>query len=356
MPFLFVTFIGLLIVTVTSLDFFRRRFYKWFYRIHHFNWIYLIIAVIHAWTLWNYLLIGGVLYIVDKIVRLHKSIHPFRVTSIQQTDDGGHTCLVLAPLDKEFLYSAGQFGWINIPAIDPYSWHPFSIVPRRDGQIQFVIKSNGATTWTGDLLAFSSSSSSVTSFLHSRGSYLPFASINSVDGDEKRPLVEESRPSRIVGSDLRVYLDGPYGHLSISPYDYEHVILIAGGVGITPMASLFIDLGVKRPSKLVSCTLYWTVRTPEIFSTFEKEFSEIVASNPNVMNVTYIVTQSKVKVSVGNSEVRSGRLNVADELTKVTCDPKELGVFVCGPQVLVESTELASRMLECDVHSEIFEF
>ena len=35
-----------------------------------------------------------------------------------------------------------------------------------------------------------------------------------------------------------VYLDGPYGKLSVKVDDYDSLVLVAGGIGITPMASL----------------------------------------------------------------------------------------------------------------------
>ena len=35
-----------------------------------------------------------------------------------------------------------------------------------------------------------------------------------------------------------VYLDGPYGKLAVPVEEYESLVLVAGGIGITPMASL----------------------------------------------------------------------------------------------------------------------
>jgi ferredoxin-NADP reductase len=32
-------------------------------------------------------------------------------------------------------------------------------------------------------------------------------------------------------------LDGPYGHLSLTPDDYSRLLLLGGGVGITPLTS-----------------------------------------------------------------------------------------------------------------------
>ena len=36
---------------------------------------------------------------------------------------------------------------------------------------------------------------------------------------------------------LRLALDGPYGCLSILPSDYSHLLLVGGGIGVTPLTS-----------------------------------------------------------------------------------------------------------------------
>lgn len=37
------------------------------------------------------------------------------------------------------------------------------------------------------------------------------------------------------GFQPRIWVDGPYGELGLRPGDYRAVVLIAGGIGVTPM-------------------------------------------------------------------------------------------------------------------------
>jgi NAD(P)H-flavin reductase len=42
-------------------------------------------------------------------------------------------------------------------------------------------------------------------------------------------------------SDVRVYVGGPHGNLQVQPDDVDHVVLCAGGIGVTPMAAILED-------------------------------------------------------------------------------------------------------------------
>src|SRR3989338_6730676 len=62
MPILFFTWCILILIFITALNYFRRRWYEVFYYTHQLTWFYLIVALIHAWAMWNYFLFGGLLY------------------------------------------------------------------------------------------------------------------------------------------------------------------------------------------------------------------------------------------------------------------------------------------------------
>jgi predicted ferric reductase len=62
-----------------------------------------------------------------------------------------------------------------------------------------------------------------------------------------------------LGPGTRVLLDGPYGSYRLRA-DAERLVLIAGGIGITPIISLLrtaADVGDRRPFVLVYGSLHW---------------------------------------------------------------------------------------------------
>ena len=102
---------------------------------------------------------------------------------------GGVTALDLAPGDDliwgkggGFKYSAGQYLYLNVPAISSLEWHPFTISSApSDGRVTCHIKMApmGRHTFTGKLLS----------------------------------LAEVVRSGVLDASDVHVNVDGPYGEV-----------------------------------------------------------------------------------------------------------------------------------------------
>jgi 3-phenylpropionate/trans-cinnamate dioxygenase ferredoxin reductase subunit len=110
-------------------------------------------------------------------------------------------------------FDAGQFAWIKIGA-SPFVFeeHPFSVASSAEHpeRVEFTIKALGDFT----------------------------------------ELVGALRPGR------RVFLDGPYGGFTIEGHaDAEGFVMIAGGVGITPLLSMLrtlADRGDQRRHRLIA--------------------------------------------------------------------------------------------------------
>jgi len=195
-----------LIMTVSIIlaVFVRRQSYEAFYYLHQYAGIlFFVAAVWHAWGFWYYAAGGMILWLADKLTRLYKGSSECRLVSIEQSGS-----VVRIQLDApSFDHSAGQYAFINIPAIDEWQWHPFTIASAPSSPFRtFLIKDMGSGTWTHHL----------------------------------------SRLATLVAPDARPFspricVDAPYG----GPRDYtgkRSLVLVAGGVGITPMHSIFADL------------------------------------------------------------------------------------------------------------------
>jgi predicted ferric reductase len=52
---------------------------------------------------------------------------------------------------------------------------------------------------------------------------------------------------------LKIAIDGPYSTASRRIFDSEQVILIAGGIGVTPFASILQSLWFKYSKSLKTC-------------------------------------------------------------------------------------------------------
>lgn len=150
--------------------------------------------------------IGLLLYV--RIVKpLFMLRRPYRVSEVRQ-ERGETTTLVMQPEGHPgFHFNPGQFGWLMVWG-SPFkiTGHPFSFsssAAAKDGRVEMSIRTLGDFT----------------------------------------------KEIQRVPVGKRVYLDGPYGAFTIgNPADMH--VLIAGGVGVTPMMSMIrtlADRGDKRP-------------------------------------------------------------------------------------------------------------
>merc|ERR1719361_3112248 len=121
-----------------------------------------------------------------------------------------------------------QYVFINIPSIDPLQWHPFSISnPLHHSSTVFFIKNMG-NGWTKRLNEMA-------------------ATLRSIDH-------------------LTVAVEGPYG-MTLDFENYRHIVLVAGGVGITPMHNIFMTLYEEiinsKSERIPFFELWWINKTAE---------------------------------------------------------------------------------------------
>lgn len=72
----------------------------------------------------------------------------------------------------------------------------------------------------------------------------------------------------------RAFLDGPYGGMRRSMDSFDHVVMIAGGSGITAIVSQLLDLIKRmRDGKAVTKTVHliWAMKRPETIEWFKEE-------------------------------------------------------------------------------------
>lgn len=106
-------------------------------------------------------------------------------------------------------------------------------------------------------------------------------------GDEYKDLVIVFRPfggftKKVLNAALdygpwhtyRAFIDGPYGGMRRTMHSFDHVVLIAGGSGITALVSHLLDLVKRmRDGKAVTKHVHiiWALKRPEIMEWFKEE-------------------------------------------------------------------------------------
>lgn len=142
------------------------------------------------------------------------------------------------------------------------------------------------------------------------------------------------------------YLNGPYGEFTFTG-EYPKVVMIAGGIGITPFMSMIrCCTNTAIPAAI---TLIYGNRFEESIA-FKEELDLLMQRNRN-LRVVHCLSHP--------GEAWKGRHGHLDLITiqEEVPDYREAAFYLCGPPALVEDLEkilLAQEIPEDQVHVESF--
>lgn len=135
------------------------------------------------------------------------------------------------------------------------------------------------------------------------------------------------------------HIDGPYGNFAplASTYSCRHVILLAGGSGITPLFS--ICRSILGRSSHTKVTLIYSSRTAADVI-FKKSINNLKERFNDRLNSYHVLSQPTDDTTHVGAGIIGGRLNklVARKLIKqASGDPlNNVQYFICGPSALMK--------------------
>lgn len=273
----------LLTVVLFFAVFSRRTNYELFHYTHHAVMIFFLVAILHAWSHWYYTAGGLILYVFDKLARMVKSSRPVEILSISYAAHITRIVLSASAIGKNGFY-AGQYLFLNIPDIALFEWHPFTIssgpqealpgggaASTEDPELSTItlnIKNMGPGTWTHKLALLAQNSQETNGGLD-------------IQGNSVQHLGSNSNLLSINAS-----IDGPYGRTGLY-YERSTLLMICGGIGITPMHSLIRDLSARalRPDSygklgnIKKVRLVWVVRDMSMIHAFASTFYPLIRAS-----------------------------------------------------------------------------
>lgn len=362
-------FFGLMVLLfVSSLSFVRRRFFELFMRSHWILFILIMVfAIIHSAAI---VLLGFVPWLFDMVFRVY-----YRPSKYKSSSNGviaahqvsvkkfpGNIVRIQFPRVRadtgdNFTYEAGQYAFLCVPSLSQLQWHPFTISSApHEPFVTFHIKVLG--DWTNVLF---------------------------------KQTCEEASPFEML-------VDGPYGAVSIdieSFNTYSHVLLISGGIGVTPIQSIVNRLHYQMLQEdrveLQKVKFVWSVRDRDMIEAMLSQKivnlaqADAVASYlPDLLltadQQSENVFQTEIYLTSGEADLENpvdqmlkhcmhynARPDIAHTLRSMGEQAQKFGksnvaVLVCGPESLLadvinESLKLSMSMkIRFDVHTETFNF
>lgn len=318
------TYLLFISMGVLSLWKIRRRFYEVFYHAHMITFTSLTVAVFwHASSAWYYLAPSLTLYIYDRWARASNtkvgigSATVFKMSNstvtrlrIEISDNDAHvrSCPIkYLKQGSKFTASPGQYVLLQVPSISAIEWHPFTL--SNISPLEIHVKANGAGSFSCAL------------------ANLPFEGVD-------------------------VAITGPYGLGVRAPESSRALVLVGGGIGITPCVSVLRGLLQNNTQGFNLIKLIWVVRESDTLAIFDDFLASTTDHRPFVEVELYSTRPLEDSNLTCNWPVNKGRPNLQERINTMIDDTH---VFACGPGPLVESARSAAKSMCHTFHTETFE-
>ncbi|XP_069723286.1 dual oxidase 2 isoform X3 [Phaenicophaeus curvirostris] len=335
----------LAVMYVFATHHFRRVSFQGFWITHHLYVLLYVLIIIHgSYALIQqprfhiYFIIPALIYSADKLFSLSRKKVEISVVKAELLPSGVTHLQFQRPQD--FDYKSGQWARIACMALGTTEYHPFTLTsaPHED-TLSLHIRAVGP--WTTRL----------------RELYSP-------------------ESLALLGKLPKLYLDGPFGEGHQEWNKFEVSVLVGGGIGVTPFASILKDLVFKSSisSKLVCKKIYfiWVTRTQRQFEWLADIIREVEEMDrTDLVSVHIYITQLAEKFDLRttmlyicerhfqktlNKSLFTGLRAIThfgrppfipffNSLQEVHPEVQKIGVFSCGPPGMTKSVEKACRQL-----------
>lgn len=269
-----------LFMWVTSLKPVRRTYFELFFYTHQLYIVFVVFLALHVGDFIFTIAAGGIfLFVLDRFLRFCQSRKTVNVISASCLPCGTVELVISKPGNLQ--YNALSFIFLQIRELSWLEWHPFSVSSSPlDGKYHIAVLIKVLGKWTEKL----------------RGSIL--------NGPKEEP--QEEQPLQ-PHSNLTVSVEGPYGHSSPYHLTYKNLILVAGGIGISPFLAILSDIlhRVKdnKPCMPRNILIVWAVKkSDELPLLYSLDMESICPFFSDILNLeiqTYVTRESEPQLEDG---------------------------------------------------------
>ncbi|XP_058089933.1 ferric reduction oxidase 7, chloroplastic-like [Magnolia sinica] len=257
---------------VTSLPPLRKRNFELFYYTHQLFVVFIVFLALHVGDFIFSIASAGIfIFLLDRFLRFCQSQNTVDVISATCLPCGTVELVLSKPRDMQ--YNALSFIFLRVRDLSWLQWHPFSVSSSPlDGRHHLSILVKVLGQWTKDLRD----------------------TILNAPKQPRKGLPFQPYPQ------IRAAVEGPYGHESPYYLMYENLILVAGGIGISPFLAILKDIlhriRESKPCLPKKVVIVWAVKRSKelhLLSMIDAESLCPSFSNKLKLDIRTYVTQEQ---------------------------------------------------------------
>ncbi|XP_060167480.1 ferric reduction oxidase 6-like [Lycium barbarum] len=271
-----------LLMWVTSLPGVRRKNFELFFYTHQLYVVFVVFLALHVGDFIFMIAGAGIfLFMLDRFLRFFQSRKTVDILSATCFPCGTVELVISKPANLHY----NALGWIflQIRQLSWLQWHPFSVSSSPfDGKHHVAILIKVLGDWTEKL----------------KGNILN----RSLEQSENDPLLQHKR--KITAS-----VEGPYGHESPYHLTYENLILVAGGIGISPFLAILSDIlhriNDRKPCLPRNILIVWAIKNSgelPLLDTVDMEaICPLFSDKLNLEIQTFVTRESQPSLEEGKT-------------------------------------------------------
>ncbi|KAL8527580.1 hypothetical protein ACS0TY_005438 [Phlomoides rotata] len=287
-----------LLMWVTSLPGVRRLNFELFFYTHQLYVVFVVFLALHVGDFIFCYAAGAIfLFMLDRFLRFCQSRTIVDVVSTRCFPCGTLELVLAKPASLHY----NALGWVflQIRELSWLQWHPFSVSSSPlEGENRLAILIKVLGDWTEKL--------------------------------ERR--VSAGQGSETECSKITASVEGPYGHESPYHLTYENLILVAGGIGISPFLAILSDIlhriNTAKPCLPRNVMIIWAVKTSNELPLLQTVDMDSICPNfsgrLNLEIRTYVTRESEPPLEEGKALIEPVKSAVFTKTSKG-----------CGMSVLV---------------------
>ena len=353
--------------------------YTLFFNVHKLWYIVIALLWVHGKSFWIYSLWPVIFCLLEKVIQARRGKEPVTVVEVVQHASDVIEVKMKLNSSRRLKYTAGQYVYLNIPVISKDEWHPFTLSSapeepffschircRKDMDWTYAMRTllNPERKKTGTFTNYYvATRKEQNQRLKSLINPDKEADDLRIDDSETKNNMLANPMIDATGGRLQpvIRVDGPYGSASEEVFDYNTLMLVGAGIGVTPFASILRSFVARQNipgSETPRIYFFWLCRSPQEFKSFKFLMQEVIARNDKLREKFEFNLYMSGETNINSPEFQKTMGEFKDWCNLFTGRPNwkrifsekkklhpgtTIGVFLCGPPAIGHQLEVNSR-------------